>query len=114
MFQFVFQLALGEELRLAELKAIVPIRVKVPQQPNTTDCGLYPGHFLSVFLSNPEAYTAHCRGETVMNGTVDEIWQAGSIETTRRVLLSLVNMATRYRLAAMSFDSKLSPSSQLE
>ncbi|KIO17018.1 hypothetical protein M407DRAFT_33331 [Tulasnella calospora MUT 4182] len=114
MNQFVLRLALDEKLRLAELKAIVAIRVKVPKQPNTTDCGLYPGHFLSIFLSDPEAYTAHCKGETIMNGTVDEIWQAGSIETTRRVLLSLVNMATRYRLAATRFNSNVSPSSHVE
>lgn len=34
--------------------------LKVPQQPNTYDCGLYPGHFLSVFLSNPARFAAHC------------------------------------------------------
>lgn len=34
---------------------------QVLQQPNGTDCGLYPGHFLSVFLTDPAQYEAICK-----------------------------------------------------
>ncbi|KAG8910452.1 hypothetical protein FRC01_006330 [Tulasnella sp. 417] len=101
--------SLGQKLRQPELKHLRLIRVPVPHQDNNHDCGLYPGHFLSVFLSDPETYTEHCLGKSLIVGSLESIWEVDRISTAREALLSLVHMATRYRHAAVSFDSRSTP-----
>ncbi|KAG8895834.1 hypothetical protein FRC00_006846 [Tulasnella sp. 408] len=105
----LLKLSSGHKVRQSALKALKPIRVPVPSQKNGYDCGLYPGHFLSVFLSDPERYTEHCLGRKLIEGSRDSVWEVDRISTAREALSSLVEMATRYRTAAASFDSRSTP-----
>ena len=48
-------------LRCADSRFIKFVDVPVPEQAEeSNDCGLYPAHFLKVFLSDPEKFIKHC------------------------------------------------------
>lgn len=97
----------------------------MPQQTNFYDCGLYPGHFLSVFLSAPEAYTTHCtvlklshmpatyvlnvsfQGKVLIEGSLDVVWRHERIKVARGWLKSLVLASTEIRQAALDFNTDI-------
>ncbi|KAG9042714.1 hypothetical protein FS837_010477 [Tulasnella sp. UAMH 9824] len=87
---------------LKKLKVYYP---EVPQQQNDYDCGLYPGYFLSIFLSDPELYTNHCTGKAIIPGDVEEIWEHDGIKEAREQLRELVTFAVAIRAASLRFNT---------
>ncbi|KAG8932531.1 hypothetical protein FRC01_013433 [Tulasnella sp. 417] len=100
----VKHLSCGRAIREEELQTITVHFPSVPQQPNSYDCGLYPGHFLSVFLSAPDTYTAHCLGKQTIAGSLDEIWCHEDVQFARENLRDLVASAIVIRQAALDFS----------
>ncbi|KIO24710.1 hypothetical protein M407DRAFT_25954 [Tulasnella calospora MUT 4182] len=103
----VRRLADGRQLREQELQDINVYLPMMPQQPNTYDCGLYPGHFLSVFLGAPEIYTTHCTGKALMDGPLDVVWKHERIKAARDRLKSLVLASAEIRQAALDFNTDI-------
>ncbi|KAG8923186.1 hypothetical protein FRC01_013101 [Tulasnella sp. 417] len=95
--KIISHLAQGLQLRQNELSNLKVYQPLVAQQTNFYDCGLYPGHFLSVFLSAPEAFTLHCTGETPLEGPVDLIWKHHFIRSARERLRKLVTASAIIR-----------------
>ncbi|KIO20784.1 hypothetical protein M407DRAFT_29580 [Tulasnella calospora MUT 4182] len=87
---------------LDKLKVYHP---RVPQQSNSFDCGLYPGHLLSIFLSDPERYTRHCTGKEAITGDVDAVWDHEGLMSARERLRELVMMAVELRAASLQFNT---------
>ncbi|KAG9041630.1 hypothetical protein FS837_011949 [Tulasnella sp. UAMH 9824] len=102
-------LADGHRLRNEKLSEIEVYHPLMPQQPNNYDCGLYPGFFLSVFLEDPDLFTAHCTGQTLIEGPRDVIWQHDRIKFSRRWLKSLVLASAEIRQAALDFSTDIPP-----
>ncbi|KAG8924289.1 hypothetical protein FRC01_011691 [Tulasnella sp. 417] len=100
-------LAEGRPLREKELSNITVYQPRVIQQPNGYDCGLYPGHFLRVFLGAPDAYIAHCTGQTLIEGSAESVWEHERVKRARRHLKSLVFSYMEIRQAALIFNSDL-------
>ncbi|KAG8902994.1 hypothetical protein FRC01_009381 [Tulasnella sp. 417] len=100
-------LAEGRQLREHELSNITVYQPLVVQQPNYYDCGLYPGHFLSVFLGAPEAYTAHCMGEMPFDGPAEVVWKHDQVKSARRWLKALVLAFMEIRQAALDFNTDI-------
>ncbi|KIO17893.1 hypothetical protein M407DRAFT_32426 [Tulasnella calospora MUT 4182] len=101
----LFRLSEGRPLRDKELARVKVLHPLMPQQPNGYDCGLYPGHFLSVFLGAPEAFTAHILGEKTIEGAVDEIWNHSRIRYARQNLKDLVLASSEIQQAAFDFNT---------
>ncbi|KAG9014680.1 hypothetical protein FRB90_005208 [Tulasnella sp. 427] len=57
--QMINMLAIGKPLHQTAVKRLPFFYPPVIQQPNVVDCGLYPGHFLSVFLTDPAKFVEH-------------------------------------------------------
>ncbi|KAG9043291.1 hypothetical protein FS837_009777 [Tulasnella sp. UAMH 9824] len=103
--RIIDHLALGRRLRQQELTNITVHFPHVPQQPNTYDCGLYPGHFLSVFLSDPEKLAAHCIGDTPIEVSEDILWRHDRIQFARKQLRDLIDVSATIRQASLDFNS---------
>ncbi|KIO19406.1 hypothetical protein M407DRAFT_30946 [Tulasnella calospora MUT 4182] len=101
------RLADGRQLREPELQDINVYLPMMPQQPNMYDCGLYPGHFLSVFLSAPETYIAHCTGKASIDGPLDIVWKHERVKAARDRLKSLVLASSEIRQAALDFNTDI-------
>ncbi|KAG8926509.1 hypothetical protein FRC03_010008 [Tulasnella sp. 419] len=67
-------------------KTIPAHYVNVPIQPNFCDCGLYPAHFLSVFMSDAHRFYRHCNGTELIEGEVSKIWHAEEVRGRREEL----------------------------
>ncbi|KIO27517.1 hypothetical protein M407DRAFT_23206 [Tulasnella calospora MUT 4182] len=103
--RIIGHLSAGRPIRDHELRKLKVHMPRMPQQPNSYDCGLYPGHFLSVFLTNPEKYAAHCTGEEPIQGPEDSIWQHEQVKFAREHLKSLITTSAEIRQAALDFNS---------
>ncbi|KIO27545.1 hypothetical protein M407DRAFT_23230 [Tulasnella calospora MUT 4182] len=103
----LMRLSNGRQLREQELQDINVYLPMMPQQPNMYDCGLYPGHFLSVFLSAPEIYTTHCTGKSLMDGPLESVWKHERIEAARGRLKSLVLASAEIRQASLDFNTDI-------
>ncbi|KAG8927974.1 hypothetical protein FRC01_006644 [Tulasnella sp. 417] len=103
--RIIKQISLGRRLREKELLNITVHMPRMPQQPNSYDCGLYPGHFLSVFLSDPEKFAAHCTGKAPIEGSEDVLWRHDRVPFARKHLRSLIETAARIREASLKFNS---------
>lgn len=42
---------------------------KVIRQPDGRNCGLYPAHFLAIFMQDPVRYVAHCKVCAILSST---------------------------------------------
>ncbi|GJN94160.1 hypothetical protein Rhopal_007234-T1 [Rhodotorula paludigena] len=71
------------------------LRVDVPQQPNTWDCGLYLLHYVEVFLSAPDHYLnliaadAHHtkkRGRAPVTEEIKQLWRDDEAQSKRTVM----------------------------
>ncbi|KIO24095.1 hypothetical protein M407DRAFT_26532 [Tulasnella calospora MUT 4182] len=105
LVSILIRLSEGRPLRENDLGRLKVLHPLMPQQPNSYDCGLYPGHFLSVFLSSPEAFTAHLLGEEIIEGAVDDIWKHSRIRDARQDLKDLVLASAEIQQAAFDFNT---------
>ena len=80
--------------------------VKVPQQKNSYDCGIFVLHFARIFLCDPEFYTAFflvggiipvhlslshiCLQDPDLYEYYDEYWQTDAIHSLREEFLDYI------------------------
>ncbi|KAG9041557.1 hypothetical protein FS837_012089 [Tulasnella sp. UAMH 9824] len=103
--RIIKHLSFGRHLRVQDLSDITVHFPRVPQQLNSYDCGLYPGHFLSVFLSDPEKFAAHCTGEVPIETSPDVLWCHHRVSVARKHLRDLIDIAAKIRQASLDFSS---------
>ncbi|KIO19635.1 hypothetical protein M407DRAFT_30706 [Tulasnella calospora MUT 4182] len=106
---FIRLLSMGKKFRKGAISRVKLFKPEVLQQPNGTDCGLYPGHFLSVFLTNPARYEAICKGERAAGESIDDLWHGDRVLHARDNLRDLVERVCIVRQAAHSFHSGRTP-----
>jgi hypothetical protein len=79
----------------------IPVRaVRVPQQTNYRDCGLFPPHFLNVFLSDPPLYESYCRGEYNFEDygqSLESFWMCFAPDQFRSDLRIAVESLSKFR-----------------
>ncbi|KIO24580.1 hypothetical protein M407DRAFT_8856 [Tulasnella calospora MUT 4182] len=107
---FIRLLSFKKPLRRGAVSKVKLFKPEVLQQPNTTDCGVYPGHFLSVFLTDPDRYEAVCKGELDAGENLLEFWLGDRVSQARDNLKALVERACIVRSAAHKFHSRRTPS----
>ncbi|KIO16374.1 hypothetical protein M407DRAFT_12850 [Tulasnella calospora MUT 4182] len=107
---FICLLSFKKPLRRGALSKVKVLKPEVLQQPNTSDCGIYPGHFLSVFLTDPDRYEGVCKGELDAGESLVEFWLGGRASQARDNLKALVERACIVRSAAHKFHSGQTPS----
>ncbi|KAG9031329.1 hypothetical protein FS837_003009 [Tulasnella sp. UAMH 9824] len=103
----IINLSSGRPLRLDDIRNIKIHFPQVPQQPNSYDCGLYPGYFLSVFLTDPKRYLAHCMGKTTIKGSPAVVWKHDGIQNARKHLKSLIDSSAELRQATLDFSTDI-------
>jgi Ulp1 family protease len=68
-------------------------KIKVPEQPNADDCGLYVLHFSRVFLQDPVTVRRHMLESVGMAGPVEgmnEVWEEGKLKGMRKELKKII------------------------
>ncbi|KAG8929551.1 Sentrin-specific protease 6 [Tulasnella sp. 417] len=105
----ILRLGKTRPIRKDGLKKLAIYYPEVPQQQNIYDCGLYPGYLLSIFLSDPDAFTSHCMGKSIISGNVDRIWDHEGLTYAREQLHELVMLAVELRAASQKFNTDFPP-----
>ncbi|KAG8928509.1 hypothetical protein FRC01_005830 [Tulasnella sp. 417] len=106
---FIKLLSMGKKLRHGALSRVKLFKPEVLQQPNGTDCGFYPGHFLSVFLTDPARYEMICKEECIPEESKNDLWHGDRVLHVRDSLKGLVERACIVRQAAHKFHSGRTP-----